>query len=49
MLEILDKKHEALAHNILCDIAEILDFWLKTPVPFVFGKQFVLVKESRIR
>lgn len=31
--------------NILCDVTEVLDLGLQAPVPFVFGKQRVLVEE----
>lgn len=29
---------------VLCNIAEVLDLWLKTPVPFIFHEQGVLVE-----
>lgn len=32
--------------DLLSDVAKVLDLWLQTPVPLIFGKQRVLVKEA---
>ena len=32
--------------NLLCDVAEILDVWLQSPVPFVFVEKWVLVEKA---
>lgn len=30
---------------VLCDIAEVLDLWLKTPIPLVLHEERMLVEE----
>lgn len=32
--------------DLLGDVAKVLDLWLQTPVPLIFGKQRVLVEEA---
>ena len=32
--------------GILCNVAEILDLWFQTPVPFVLSQKLMLVEES---
>lgn len=34
-------------NSLLCNIAEILDFWLQAPIPFVLQQKRVSIKEPR--
>lgn len=35
-----------LTADILGNIAKVLDLWLQSPVPFVFGEELMLVEET---
>ena len=54
LLELLDGNGETiglvgsnhLLERIIGNVAEVLDLWLKTPVPIVTGKKLMLIEES---
>jgi hypothetical protein len=40
------RRGSCIGRHILCEITEVLDLGLQTPVPFVLGKEGVLVEEA---